>query len=376
VTSRSPAPLVVRPVRTRRDLGRFLRLPFGIYADNPHWVAPLLVERRAFLDRRKNPFFRHSEAELLLAERGGEPVGRIAAIDNRRHLETYRDGTGFFGFFECVDDPEVAQRLVAAAAGWVRGRGLARLRGPMSFTINDECGLLVDAFDRPPVLLMSYNPPYYAHLLERAGFVKAQDLFAYRMDVPERVPERLVAAAAAVAERGIVVRKLDFARFDEEVERVHRIHSQAWAENWGAVPLTVDEMRALAAELKPLADRDLVFLAEEAGEPVGVSVTVPDIHQALKRAHGRLLPFGLLKILWAKRRIDAVRVLIMGVLPSHRNRGVDAAMYARTIEEARRKGYRWGEMSWVLESNPAMCRIIERLGGERYKTYRIYDLEL
>lgn len=376
MTSRSPAPLVVRPVRTRRDLGRFLRLPFGIYADHPHWVAPLLVERRAFLDRRKNPFFRHSEAELLLAERGGEPVGRIAAIDNRRHLETYRDGTGFFGFFECVDDPEVAQRLVAAAAGWVRARGLARLRGPMSFTINDECGLLVDAFDRPPVLLMSYNPPYYAHLLERAGFVKAQDLFAYRMDVPERVPERLAAAAAAVAERGIVVRKLDFARFDEEVERVHRIHSQAWAENWGAVPLTVDEMRALAAELKPLADRDLVFLAEEAGEPVGVSVTVPDIHQALKRAHGRLLPFGLLKILWAKRRIDAVRVLIMGVLPSHRNRGVDAAMYARMIEEARRKGYRWGEMSWVLESNPAMCRIIERLGGERYKTYRIYDLEL
>jgi len=376
VTSLSPVPLVVRPVRTRGDLGRFLRLPFGIHAGNPNWVAPLLVERRAFLDRRKNPFFRHSEAELFLAERGGEPVGRIAAIENRRHLETYRDGTGFFGFFECADDPEAAQRLVAAAAGWVRARGLARLRGPMSFTINDECGLLIDAFDRPPVLLMSYNPPYYAHLLERAGFVKSQDLFAYRMDVPERVPERLAAAAAAVAERGIVVRKLDFSRFDEEVERVHRIHSQAWAGNWGAVPLTVDEMRALAAELKPLADRDLVFLAEEAGEPVGVSVTVPDMHQALKLARGRLLPFGLLKILWAKRRIDAVRVLIMGVLPSHRNRGVDAAMYARMIEEARKKGYRWGEMSWVLESNPTMRRIIERLGGERYKTYRIYDLEL
>jgi len=190
------------------------------------------------------------------------------------------------------------------------------------------------------------------------------------------VPERLAAAAAAVAARGIVVRKLDFTRFDEEVEKVHRIHSQAWAENWGAVPLTVAEMRALAAELKPLADRDLVFLAEEAGEPVGVSVTVPDIHQALKLAHGRLLPFGLVKILWAKRRIDAVRVLIMGVLPGHRFRGVDAAMYARTMEEARRKGYRWGEMSWVLESNPVMCRIVERLGAERYKTYRIYDLEL
>jgi GNAT superfamily N-acetyltransferase len=376
VVSQPNAGLVVRAVRSRRDLGRFLRLPWRIYAGNPHWVAPLLVERRAFLDRRKNAFFGHSDAELFLAERGGEVVGRIAAIENRRHLETYPDGTGFFGFFECVDDREVAQALVARAADWVRGRGLSRLRGPMSFTINDECGLLVDAFDRPPVLLMSYNPPYYRKLLEGAGFVKAQDLFAYRMDVPERVPERLAAAAAAVAARGITVRKLDFARFDEEVEKVHRIHSQAWAENWGAVPLTVAEMRALAAELKPLADRDLVFLAEEAGEPVGVSVTVPDIHQALKLAHGRLFPFGLARILWAKRRIDAVRVLIMGVLPGHRFRGVDAAMYARTMEEARRKGYRWGEMSWVLESNPVMCRIVERLGGERYKTYRIYDLEL
>jgi len=376
VVSQPNAGLVVRAVRSRRDLGRFLRLPWRIYDGNPHWVAPLLVERRAFLDRRKNAFFGHSDAELFLAERGGEAVGRIAAIENRRHLETYADGTGFFGFFECVDDREVAQALVARAADWLRGRGLRRLRGPMSFTINDECGLLVDAFDRPPVLLMSYNPPYYRKLLEGAGFVKSQDLFAYRMDVPERVPERLAAAAAAVAARGIVVRKLDFARFDEEVEKVHRIHSQAWAENWGAVPLTVAEMRALAAELKPLADRDLVFLAEEAGEPVGVSVTVPDIHQALKLAHGRLLPFGLVRILWARRRIDAVRVLIMGVLPGHRFRGVDAAMYARTMEEARRKGYRWGEMSWVLESNPVMCRIVERLGGERYKTYRIYDLEL
>ncbi len=376
MVSQPHAGLVVRAVRSRRDLGRFIRFPWRIYARDPNWVAPLLVERKAFLDRRKNAFFGHSDAELFLAERGGEVVGRIAAIENRRHLETYADGTGFFGFFECVDDREVAQTLVARAADWVRGRGLGRLRGPMSFTINDECGLLVDAFDRAPVLLMSYNPPYYRTLLEGAGFVKAQDLFAYRMDVPERVPDRLAAAAAAVAARGIVVRKLDFARFDEEVERVHRIHSRAWAENWGAVPLTVAEMRALAAELKPLADRDLVFLAEEAGEPVGVSVTVPDIHQALRLAHGRLLPFGLLRILWKKRRIDAVRVLIMGVLPGHRFRGVDAAMYARTMEEARRKGYRWGEMSWVLESNPAMCRIVERLGAERYKTYRIYDLEL
>jgi GNAT superfamily N-acetyltransferase len=374
---RAPDPsIAVRPVRSRGDRKRFVRFPWRIHAGDPAWVPPLVVERMDFLDRRKNPFFRHSDAELFLAERAGEVVGRIAAIENRRHLDTYRDRTGFFGFFESIDDPAVARALIDRAAAWVRGRGLERLRGPMSFTINDECGLLLDAFDLPPVLLMSYNPPYYARLLEGCGFVKAQDLFAYRIETPAAVPERLRAAAAAVAARGIVVRKLDFGRFDEEVRRVHRIHSQAWARNWGAVPLSLEEIGALASELKPLADRDLVFLAEDGGEPVGVSVTVPDFNQALKLAHGRLLPIGLLRILAARRRIDAVRVLIMGVLEDHRFRGVDASLYARTMEEAIRKGYRWGELSWVLESNPAMIRVAERLGAERYKTYRVYDLEL
>jgi GNAT superfamily N-acetyltransferase len=373
----TPDPAIeVRPVLTRRERKRFVRFPRRIYRGNPAWVPPLEIERMAFLDRDKNPFFRHSDAELFLAERGGEPVGRIAAIENRRHLETYRDGTGFFGLFECVDDPAVARALVGAAAAWARARGLARLRGPMSFTINDECGLLLDAFEAPPVLLMSYNPAYYAGLLESCGFRKAQDLLAYRMEAPERVPSRLAAIAHAVAMRGIVVRRLDFARFDEEVELVHRIHSQAWSDNWGAVPLTVEEMRALARELKPLADRDLVFVAEDEGEPVGVSVTVPDFNQALRAADGRLLPFGLLRLLAARRRIDAVRVLILGVLQGHRFRGVDAALYVRTMEAAIRKGYRWGELSWVLESNTAMNRAAESLGATRYKTYRIYDLEL
>lgn len=363
-------------MRTRAERKRFVRFPWRIYGHDPNWVPPLEIERLAFLDRRKNAFFHHSEAELFLAWRGGEVVGRIAAIENRRHLETYADATGFFGFFEAIEDPAVARALVDRAASWCRARGLRVLRGPMSFTINDECGLLVDGFDRPPIMLMTYNPPYYATLLEGCGLRKAQDLYAYRMDVPAAVPRRLAAAEEALARRGITIRKLDFARFDEEVERVHRIHSQAWAENWGAVPLTVEEMRALARELKPLADRDLVFLAENDGEPIGVCVTVPDINQALRAARGRLLPFGLIRLLWARRKIDVVRVLIMGVVRGYRHRGVDAALYARTMEEARRKGYRWGEMSWVLESNPEMNRVAENLGAERYKTYRIYDLAL
>ncbi len=369
-------PVIVRPVRSRRDLRRFVRLPWRIYAGNAAWIAPLFIERLDFLDRRKNPFFRHSEAELFLAERDGEIVGRIAAIENRRHLETYRDGTGFFGHFESIDDPAVSTALFDEAARWVRSRGLVRLRGPESFTINDECGLLLDAFDLAPVVLMSYNPPYYQTLVEGHGFRKAQDLFAFRMTVPGAVPPRLAAASRRVAAGGVVVRKADFARIDDEVAKIHRLHSAAWAENWGAVPLTREEIGALARELLLFADRDLVFLAEYEGEPIGVSVTVPDVNQALRLAHGRLLPFGWLRILLKRRRIDAVRVLIMGVRSEWRHRGIDAALYARTIEEAHRKRYRWGELSWILESNASMLEVLASLGAERYKTYRIYDLEL
>jgi GNAT superfamily N-acetyltransferase len=368
--------IAVRPVRSRRDRRRFVRLPWRIYDGNPAWVPPLVAERMAFFDRRRNPFFEHSDAELFLAERDGRPVGRIAAIENRRHLETYRDGTGFFGCFESLDEPAIAAALLERAAGWLRERGLTRIRGPMSFTINDECGLLLDAFELPPVLLMAYNPPYYAALLEGWGLAKSQDLIAYRLTTPAEVPSRLAAAERAVAARGIVVRPADFGRLDEEVARIHRVHSRAWAENWGAVPLTAGELGQLARELLPYADRDLVFLAEHAGEPIGVAVTVPDLNQAIRAARGRLLPLGWLRLLLAKRRIDAVRVLILGVVAEYRNRGVDAVLYARTMAAARRKGYRWGELSWVLESNPAMQRAAAGLGAERYKTYRIYDREL
>ncbi len=366
----------MRPVRSRGDVGRFLQLPGRLYAGNAAWIPPLLFERRTFLDRRKNPFFRHSTAELFLAEREGAVVGRIAAIENRRHLETYADGTGFFGLFEAIDDREVSAALFTAAADWVRGRGLVRLRGPASFTINDECGLLLDAFDLAPVFLMSYNPPYYPGLVESFGFRKVQDLYAFRMAVPETVPRRLATAARRVASHGVVVRKADFSRIDDELEKIHRLHSAAWAENWGAVPLTREEIGALARELLWFADRDLVFLAEHRGEPIGVAVTVPDLNQALRTARGRLLPFGWLRILRQRRRIDAVRVLILGVRSDWRQRGVDAALYARTMAEARRKAYRWGEMSWILESNRAMLEVLASFGAERYKTYRMYDLEL
>jgi GNAT superfamily N-acetyltransferase len=368
--------LSVRPVAGAADRRRFLELPWRIYAGNPAWVPPLLAERRAFLDRSRNPFFRHSDAELFLAERNGEVVGRIAAIENRRHLETWRDGAGFFGLFESIDDVAIARALIGRAAEWARSRGRTRLRGPMSFTINDECGVLLDAYELPPVFLMAYNPPYYPRLLEACGLSKAQDLFAFRMDVPASVPELVTGAARAAERAGFTVRKADFTRIGEELERLHRVHSGAWKDNWGAVPLSREELEALAKELLPYADRDLVFFAERGGEPAGVAVTIPDFNRALAAARGRLLPLGWLRLLRARRHIDSLRVLILGVLAEHRHRGVDALLYARMIEEARRKGYRWGEMSWILESNLPMLAVLERFGAERYKTYRIYEREL
>jgi len=367
----------IRPVRDRRDLRRFIRLPWSIYRGNDCWVPPLLSERHRFLDRSRNPFFRHSEAELFLAERDGEVVGRIAASVYRRHLETYHDATGFFGFFESIDDRAVATALLDAAAGWLRGRGLRRMRGPASFTINDECGLLLDAFDQPPIVLMAYNPPYYPALLEGWGLVKAQDLLAYRITVPTAVPERLKWAADTLERRtGIVLRRVDLGHFEEEVNRLHKVHSAAWADNWGAVPLTREEVGEIARDLRPVVDPDFVWFAEKGGEPIGVCVTIPDLNRALKPLNGRLFPFGALRFLWEKRRIRVVRVLIMGVLQPYRQQGVDAAMYAKTMETGIRKGYEWGEMSWILESNLPMRRVLERLGAAVYKTYRMYDRDL
>jgi GNAT superfamily N-acetyltransferase len=365
--------LHIVPVEGNRALRRFIHMPWQIYRGNQCWVPPLVAEQRRALSPASNPFFRHSRAQLFLAERGNQVVGRIAAIENRRHLEVYGDGTGFFGFFECVDDPDVARALVERAMSWIGARGLGRLRGPTSFTINDECGILLDAYDRPPVLLMPYNPPYYPALLEACGMTKAQDLLAYRYDVLPAVPPELVVARRRVESSGIRIRNVDLSRFDEELERLHGVHSAAWAANWGAVPLSPEEIRLLAKSLLPVIDPELVFLAEEGDQTVGVSVTLPDFNQALRHLDGRLLPFGWAKLWWHRKRIDAVRVLIMGVLSSHRKRGIDAAFYARMLEAAHRKGYGWGELSWILESNLPMRRVLDGLGATVYKTYRIYD---
>lgn len=366
----------MRPVRTAADLRRFIALPYRLHRGDPNWVPRLRREVRQTLSRKKNPFFQHAEAEYFLAEVNSEAVGRIAAIHNRRHNEFHKDAVGFFGFFECSEDQQVANSLFEAAAAWLKERALEVMRGPTSFSTNDECGLLVEGFDTPPTALSPYNPPYYVRLVERAGFQKAKDLFQYETTDPQ-IPERLIRGARLIAERQqITLRPLNLRAFDQEVARVKALYNQAWEKNWGFVPLTDAEIDHLAAQLKPVVVPDLVVFAEKEGQTIGLGLALPDFNQALKvNRSGRLLP-GLLKVLWASRKIRRIRVLLLGLLKEYRRSGADVLMYQWIWEKGYALGYRWAEAGWVLEDNAAMNNAIRRIGFRHYKTLRLYDRPL
>jgi len=320
----------------------------------------------------------HSTAQLFMAFRGDEPVGRISAHENNEHIRVHKDGAGFFGFFECIDDRAVANELFDVASAWLSERGLKTMRGPVSFSVNHEVGLLLDAFDEPPLIRMTYNPPYYARLIEGYGLQKIQDLYAYVMFESEEMPEWLQGMSdLALEDPKLVVRTVDPRDLKNEMSRIKTIYAEAWSRNWGAVPLTEEEFDSVVGEFKLIYDRDLFFIAEYDGEPAGMSLVLPDMNQALKRANGRLFPMGLLKILWYRRKIDAWRMPILGVREAHRMRGIEVVLCRRTYDVAKRnRNYRKGEMSWVLESNTAANAVLKRLGARRSKTYRIYEKPL
>ncbi len=368
--------LTVVPVETRARLAEFVGLPYRLHAGDPCWVPPLRRDVRRLLAREGNPFFEHAEAAYFLALRGRRTVGRIAAVENRAHNREHADRVGFFGFFECGHDPAAARALFDAAADWLRPRGLDTLRGPASFSTNDECGLLVDGFDTPPTVMMSHNPRRYVELVEGAGFVKARDLLAYRSTTLE-LPERLAAGTRLLEKRyGLRLRTLDRRRFEAEVGLVKSLYNAGWRRNWGFVPLSDREIDALAAQLEPVVVPELVAFAERGGEPVGFAVALPDLNVALKaNPSGRLFP-GILKVLWAARRIDRLRVILLGTLPEWHGKGVDALLYRHVWERACALGYQWAEAGWVLEDNHPMRNGLQRMGFEVYKTYRMYDRPL
>jgi GNAT superfamily N-acetyltransferase len=371
----------VVPVRGDRDRESFIRLPWRIYDGDPHWVPPLLRDERVFLDPVKNPFFEHGAVELFLARREGAFVGRIAAIRNDAHNALHEDRVGFFGLFECTNEPAVAGALFDAAARWLGHLGLDTMRGPMSFSTNDTCGLLVEGFDGPPFILMPYNPSYYEKLLLEHGFLAAKDLLAYLLPVPgidfERIArvERLLDRRRARGE-AIVVRNLDKRRWNDEVATLHGLYNRAWEKNWGFVPFSDHEFRHLAAHMKQVIDPELVGIVEVNGTPVGFGLALPDMNLAIRAANGRLFPIGIFKVLWAARRIRRVRVPILGLIPEHRGKGYDMALYGHLSLTARRKGIECGETSWILEDNLAMCHAMEQLGAYVHRRYRVFDRPL
>jgi len=368
--------LEVRPVSSKKEMGEFIRLPWKIYRDNPHWVPPLLLQLKKNLDRKKNPFFEHSQVEFFLCQDRKEVVGRIAAILNENHNAFHDEKTGFFGFFESVQDFKVAKSLLDASSKWVKEKGMNLLRGPTSFSTNDECGLLIEGFDSSPMVMMPYSPRYYLDFMEAYGFVKSKDLLAYVM-YRQPLPERLSRSAELIRKRrGIKLRSLDLKDFDNEVDRLREIYNSAWEKNWGFVPMTDREFVHMAKDLKSIVDPDFAIIAEIDGDPVGFSLALPDINQALKKINGRLLPFGILKLLWYMKKIDAIRVITLGVKKSYRKLGIEGLFYHETFRRGLEKGYQMGEFSWVLEDNVLMNRGIENLGAKVYKRYRIYEKKL
>jgi GNAT superfamily N-acetyltransferase len=372
------------PVTSEEQRRQFARFPWRIYRNDPNWVPPIFGDRLKLLHPQRHPFWEHAELQLFLAKRGDEIVGTISAHINHRHNEVYADKVGFFGFFEVIEEVAVAGALLDAAAAWLRERGMEAIRGPENPSQNEEVGLLVDGFDLPPVIMMTYNPRYYQGLLERAGFEKAQDLYAWDLltnifdyDV-QRMPRKFVRVAEQAKMReNLVVRRIDMKRYDEEVELAKVVYNAAWEQNWGFVPMTDHEIEHLGDELKFIIDPDLVYIAEVDGKPAGIILGIPDVNQALLKARPQpnnwSFPLTVLKLLWHRRKVDAFRLMIMGVIPEYRALGIDAVFYVEAARAAFAKGYQRCEMSWILESNDMMNRIIERLGGKVYKTYRIYE---
>lgn len=376
-------PLEVIPVEGKADLTEFIRVPWALYLDDPQWVPPLLSERRDLLDAAKNPFFGHAEVKFWLARRGTLPVGRISAQVNHAHLAVHQDATGHFGMFEADDAEETFRALLTVARDWLRAQGMRRVVGPFSLSINDESGVLVDGFDRPPSLMMGHAPPYYGPRIEEQGFIKAKDLICYRYDLSAEPPPTIQTFVRKAADmKGLVIRPLDMRRYHEELAAIIEIFNDAWSENWGFIPLTDTEIRHMAKSLRPLVRPDSFAIAELEGTPVAMAIGLPNLNEAIADLNGRLLPFGWMKLLWRVRvrTTRTGRLPLMGVRKQYHATPLGAVLALAVIEALRvaqgKAGMEEGELSWILEDNLPMRRMIEQYGGVAYKTYRLYERNL
>jgi GNAT superfamily N-acetyltransferase len=371
----------VTQVASKAERDAFIKFPWRIYQGDPAWVPPLLLERKEFLDQEKHPFFEHGKAVLFLARSGGKIVGRIMASDDPNYNAFHQSNAGCFGLFECVNDPAVAADLVEAAINWLRARGRDEIMGPIDYSTNYVCGLLVEGFAFPPTLLTAHNPPYYAGLIEGLGFNKVIDFYAWWFSEPARAATRLRRLAASLKKRdAATIRQGNLKNFRAEAGRLREIYNDAWKENWGFVPFTEKEFEFMAKELKQLVVPEFTLIAEVGNEPVGFILCVPDINVAFRKINGRLttygFPIGLAKVLYHKSRIRTARLIALGVKPKYRRGGIAEMLVLRIIEDAMIKRGFTGELSMTLENNHLINRFLAAIGAKKYKTYRIYRKQI
>jgi GNAT superfamily N-acetyltransferase len=369
----------VRPVEGRRELGRFIELPYRLHSTSLSWCPPLRIERRMFLSRRQNAFFKHGDAQLFCAWRDGRVVGRISAQIDRAYNDFHSSATGMFGFLELEDDPEILPALLDAAAAWLRARGMTEMLGPMDFTLNDESGVLVEGFDREAMIKQPWHPPYYAVRCEEAGLEKAMDLWMWELEIADRaklLPILFEMSEQLEPKHGVTIRKMTRRSLRRDMDRFAEVYNSAWSQNWGFAPYSKADLDWWASELQLVYDKPWFMVAEKDGETVAVAITIPDISQVLRRMNGRILPFGWWHYLRRRKIVDRCRVGFLGVKPEYQHTGVAAALYVEHFEMSARTRIKWGEMGWILETNRSMNRGMEAMNGRKVKTYRVYRREL
>ncbi|MEW6040328.1 MAG: hypothetical protein AB1633_02290 [Elusimicrobiota bacterium] len=365
-------------VKNESDLKSFIKFPWEIYKNDKYWVPPLTSEMYTLLDREKNPFWKHADRELFLARKNGKITGRVAAVIDNNYVSFQEKNTGFFSFFESEDDVETAHSMLNTVSNWLKKNKMAEAIGPTAPSTNDEMGFLLDGYDSSPFLMMPYNPPYYHTLIEKCGFSKAKDLYAYYMSEQDAPRQRLEQICSTVMKKypSLVVRPVNLNDYLNEIKRIRQVYNNAWIKNWGFVPWTEEEFYAQCERLKQLIVKDLTLMALIDEKPVGILIAVPNYNDVLKHLNGRLGPVGVLKFLWYKSKIKTIRVMIMGVIKEYRNRGIEAVMYKEIIKNGVQLGYPSGEFSWILEDNVLMNRAAEMLGGRVYKKYRVYQKDI
>ena len=375
-------PLIITEVASKAELARFIRLPMRLNASDPAWIAPLISERQAALTPKSNPFFDHAEVQMWIASRDGRDVGRISAQIDALSPTDPQAPDGNFGMIAAEDDAEVFAKLLETAEAWLKARGCVSAVGPFNLSINEEVGLLVDGFDTPPMVMMGHDPAYAGPQIEAQGYVKAKDIYAYLSKMSDDMPEAVLRRVRRGAAPGVTLRMLDMKRYDAEVAALTDILNDAWSGNWGFTPTTEAETRQLAKALRAVIDHRMVWFAEIDGETAGFVAALPNLNEAIADLDGKLAPFGWAKLLWRLkvRRVKSVRVPLMGVkrrfASTLRGQLLPFQLIDAAATEARKLGYEWCEMSWILEDNVAMRNICERAGARVYKTYRIYEKAL